>query len=57
MWYVAKALQLIGLTGALMSLYWGLSMEHGMGRELSGLAISAVFFYLGRALESKIGKG
>ncbi len=47
--YVAKGLQLAGLGGLALALYFG--MTDSMGREVRVALLSVVAFYAGRRLE------
>lgn len=56
MWYIAKALQLIGLVQVLWGLFIGISQDD-LRLELKIAIIGAVIFVAGRLLESKSPKG
>lgn len=51
--YLAKLLQLIGITNVGFGLFYGLTTEGGMRFELRMLIIGSAFFLLGRLLEGR----
>jgi hypothetical protein len=51
--YLAKLLQLIGITNVGFGLFYGLTTESGMGFELRMLILGSAFFLLGRLLEGR----
>jgi hypothetical protein len=53
MFYLAKLIQAFGFADVSYALFIGFTDEHGMGRELTLMAVGAVIFYVGRFLESK----
>ena len=53
MFYLAKLIQALGFADVSYALFVGFTEEHGMGRELTFMAIGAAIFYLGRILERK----
>ncbi len=55
MWYVGKALQIIGLVQVLFGLYIGFS-HNDLGAELKIAIIGLGIFVVGRLLEVKGGK-
>jgi hypothetical protein len=52
--FVAKALQAIGLVDVGAGLYLGLTMDRGMWKELELTLVGLVLFYAGRLLERRI---
>lgn len=57
MWFFGKALQLAGLVGCTMALFWGITgQENAMSLELTGLAISFTLFYFGKVICEKTGR-
>lgn len=52
-YYLGKALQLIGMANLLVGLYVGLTEEGGMGPELSLFLIGSLLFMIGRLLERR----
>ncbi len=55
MWYLAKGLEIIGLTQVLVGLFIGISSDD-LRTELKIAAIGVVIFVVGRLLESRFGK-
>lgn len=55
MWYLAKGLEIIGLTQVLIGLFIGISSED-LRMELKIAAIGVVIFVVGRLLETRFGK-
>ena len=53
MYYLAKALQAIGMANLMAALYAGITMEHGMSLEYALLAAGTLLFLLGRYLEPR----
>lgn len=53
MFFVAKALQAIGVVDVGVGLYLGLTAEGGMWRELELTLVGLAFFYVGRLLERR----
>jgi len=51
--YLAKALQLIGMSNLLVGLYIGLTEEGGMWPELYLFLIGTVLFFIGRLIERR----
>jgi hypothetical protein len=51
--YVAKALQAIGMVNLMVALYAGISMESGMALEYAFLGTGVALFLLGRYLEPR----
>ena len=54
MFYLAKLIQAFGFADVTYALFVGLTDEHGMGRELTLMAIGAVIFFVGRLLERRV---
>ncbi len=52
MWYVAKALEIVGLVQVLGGLYIGFS-QNDLGAELKIAVIGIAIFFVGRLLERK----
>lgn len=52
MWYIAKALQIIGMSNVLFGLYIGFSQDN-LRTELRFAIIGIVIFGIGRLIESK----
>ena len=55
MWYVAKALQMIGMAQVLIGLFIGISSDD-LRTEMKIAFIGIVIFGVGRLLEIKFGK-
>lgn len=53
MFYLAKALQAIGMVNLMVGLYAGITMKHGMAMEYALLAAGTLSFLLGRYLEPR----
>lgn len=53
MFYLAKFIQALGFADVSYALFVGFTEEHGMGRELTLMAVGAAIFYLGRFLERR----
>ncbi len=51
--YLAKGLQLIGMSNLLVGLYVGLTEEGGMWPELYLFLIGTVLFFIGRWIEGR----
>ena len=54
MFYVAKLIQAFGFADVTYALFVGFTEEHGMGRELTLMAVGAVIFFAGRLLERNV---
>lgn len=55
MWYISKALQIIGLGQVLFGLFIGLSQDD-LRTELKIAVIGVAIFVLGRLLETRFGR-
>ena len=55
MWYIAKALQIIGLGQVLIGVFIGISQD-SLAAEYKIAAIGLGFFLIGRLIEGKVGK-
>ena len=53
MFYLAKLIQAFGFADVSYALFVGFTEEHGMGRELTLMALGAAIFYFGRFIEHK----
>jgi len=53
MFYLARLIQALGFADVSYALYVGFTEEHGMGHELTLMAIGAAVFYIGRLLERR----
>jgi hypothetical protein len=53
MFYLAKLIQAFGFADVSYALFVGFTEEHGMGRELTLMALGAAIFYLGRFIEHR----
>lgn len=53
MYYLAKALQAIGMVNLMVALYAGFTMEQGMTLEYALLGAGTLMFLLGRYLEPR----
>ena len=56
MFYLGKALEILGMTSLMVALFVGISDEHGMAKEYLFLGIGIVVFLLGRLLEKQGGR-
>jgi len=56
MFYLGKALEMLGMTSLMVALFVGISDEHGMAKEYLFLGIGIVVFLLGRLLEKQGGR-
>jgi formate hydrogenlyase subunit 3/multisubunit Na+/H+ antiporter MnhD subunit len=56
MFYLGKALEMLGMTSLMVALFVGISDEHGMAKEYLFLGIGIVVFLLGRILEKQGGR-
>ena len=56
MFYLGKALEMLGMTSLMVALFVGISDEHGMAKEYLFLGIGIVVFLLGRLLEKHAGR-
>jgi hypothetical protein len=56
MFYLGKALELLGMTSLMVALFVGITDEHGMAQEYLFLGIGIVVFVLGRLLEKQGGR-
>lgn len=56
MYYLGKALEMLGMTTLMVALFVGITDEHGMGKEYAFLGIGILVFLLGRFLEKQGGK-
>jgi hypothetical protein len=52
--FVAKALQAIGVVDVGVGLYLGMTAERGLWRELELTVVGLAIFYLGRLLERRV---
>ncbi len=55
MWYIGKALQIIGLVQVLFGLYIGFS-QNDLGTELKIALVGVGIFIVGRLLEVRFGR-
>ena len=56
MFYLGKALEMLGMTSLMVALFVGISDEHGMAKEYLFLGIGIIVFLLGRILEKQGGR-
>lgn len=56
MYYLGKALEMLGMTSLMVALVVGITDEHGMAKEYLFLGIGIVVFLLGRFLERSDGQ-
>jgi hypothetical protein len=56
MFYVGKALEMLGMTTLMVALIVGITDEQGMAKEYLFLGIGIVVFLLGRLLEKQGGR-
>jgi hypothetical protein len=56
MFYVGKALEMLGMTTLMVALFVGITDEQGMAKEYLFLGIGIVVFLLGRLLEKQGGR-
>ena len=55
MYYLGKALEMLGMTSLMVALFVGLTEEQGMAKEYLFLGIGIVLFIAGRFLEKQWG--
>ena len=55
MYYLGKALEMLGMTSLMVALFVGLTEEQGMAKEYLFLGIGIVLFIVGRFLEKQWG--
>jgi len=56
LYYLGKALEMLGMTTLMVALFVGITDEHGMGKEYAFLGTGILVFLLGRFLEKQGGK-
>ena len=56
MFYLGKALEMLGMTSLMVALFVGITDERGMAKEYLFLGIGIVVFLLGRFLEKQGGR-
>ncbi len=56
MFYLGKALEMLGMTSLMVALFVGLTDERGMAKEYLFLGLGIVMFLLGRLLEKHGGR-
>jgi len=55
MYYLGKALEMLGMTSLMVALFVGIAEEQGMAKEYLFLGIGIVLFLVGRFLEKQWG--
>lgn len=55
MYYLGKALEMLGMTSLMVALFVGIADEQGMAKEYLFLGIGIVVFLVGRFLEKQWG--
>ena len=53
MYYLGKALEMLGMTSLMVALFVGIADEQGMAKEYLFLGIGIVVFLVGRFLEKQ----
>ena len=56
MFYLGKALEMLGMTSLMVALFVGIMDEQGMAKEYLFMGIGIVVFLLGRFLEKQGGR-
>ncbi len=56
MFYLGKALEMLGMTSLMVALFVGLTDEGGMAKEYLFLGLGIAMFLLGRLLEKQGGR-
>ena len=56
MYYLGKALEMLGMTSLMVALFVGITDEHGMAKEYLFLGLGIAMFLLGRLLEKHGGR-
>ena len=56
MYYLGKALEMLGMTSLMVALFIGATDEQGMAKEYLFLGIGIVMFLVGRVLEKQFGR-
>lgn len=57
MYYLGKALEMLGMTSLMVALFVGVTDEKGMATEYALLGIGILMFLVGRFLEKQGGSG
>ena len=55
MYYLGKALEMVGMTSLMVALFVGITDDQGMAKEYLFLGIGIVVFLVGRFLEKQWG--
>ena len=56
MYYLGKALEMLGMTSLMVALFIGVTDAQGMAKEYLFLGIGIVLFLAGRGLEKQFGR-
>jgi hypothetical protein len=56
MYYLGKALEMLGMTSLMVALFVGITDEEGMAKEYLFLGIGVVVFLVGRLCEKRGGR-